>query len=144
MKNTPRYIIVHHTGTIADYPDTLPEKYTFEMVRTYHTKKGWETIGYHYFIDAQGIVHQGREDLYHGAHCREMNMNTQSIGICLAGDFDTTLPNTAQIHSLKKLLREKNTFYQIPKDKIVPHRHFTKKSCYGKNISDTWARELLD
>ena len=84
---------------------------------------------------------QGRADTDEGAHT--IGKNNSSIGICLAGNFDATLPTTEQIASLKKLLIEKMRQYNLSADAIVPHRTFAVKTCYGKRLTDSWARDLV-
>ncbi len=145
--NIPKNLIVHHTGGDGGI-DTSNQ--TFEIVRDYHLSLGWETIGYHYFIDKMGKVTQGRKDFYHGAHTKEINMNNESLGICLAGNFDITMPTQAQIASLKELLTFKMNQYAITTERIFPHRHFAigsnglpYKSCFGTKLSDNWSRDLI-
>jgi hypothetical protein len=70
-------------------------------------------------------------------------MNKQSIGICLAGNFDVTMPTERQKLALQELLHMKMTQWSIPIKNIVPHRYFAPKSCYGNLLSDTWAQELV-
>ncbi len=137
--NIPKWLIVHHTETQGQ---------TFEQINEYHRQK-WDFpsslgfyIGYHYFIDIDGQVRQGRADADEGAHC--IGYNLKSIGVCLNGNFDITTPTIPQINSLKKLLLELALKYKITNDKIVPHRRFcSTKTCYGKNLSDTWASDLV-
>ncbi len=145
--NIASNLIIHHTGGDGGF-DTSNQ--TFEIVKAYHISLGWETIGYHYFIDKTGLVTQGRKDFYHGAHTKEMNMNNESLAVCLAGNFDLTLPTQAQIDSLRQLLVLKMDQYKIPKERIYPHRHFALnpngtpyKSCFGNKLSDAWARDLI-
>lgn len=148
MKNIPtEMIIVHHTGGVDSDPLFDTSNQTFEVVNQYHKEK-WNFksslgyyLGYHYFIDKAGKITQARADSDEGAHC--IGHNLTSIGICLAGNFDITMPTTAQIESLKWLLNDKMETYGITPDKIYPHRTYSQKSCYGKNLSEDWARNLV-
>ena len=73
-------IIIHHGGGWLD----------FKSVNAYHKSKwGFRSslgyyIGYQYFINRDGRVHQGRADNEEGAHTRRYNKRT--IGICLMGN----------------------------------------------------------
>lgn len=100
----PTYIIVHHSGHTNS---------TFENVDAYHKSKGWGGIGYHYFIEKNGDVKQGRQDTEIGAHCTADDMNNKSIGICLAGNFLDELWTSAQLKSLEKLLFKLEDKYSI-------------------------------
>jgi len=149
--NTPTYIIVHHSGGSDANPLQDSSNYSFVQCNIDHKNNpninlGHPSslgfyIGYHYYIEKDGSVHQGRADTDVGAHCK--GYNDKSIGICLAGNFDLTLPTLAQTDSLAKLLTEKSVQYGIPKEKIVPHRAFAVKTCFGKNLRDDWARNLV-
>ena len=141
--NKVEYLLVHHTGGEGGLDSS---NQTFEIVRDFHVNtNGWTTIGYHYFIDKQGQIYQGRPDFFHGGHCTGSDMNHHSLGICLAGNFDVSLPSQAQIDSLTALLRSKMAEYNLTADKIVPHRHFANpyKSCFGTLLKDDWASNLV-
>lgn len=147
MQNNIQWIICHHTGGTDANPLADTSNQTFEIVDAYH-KSLWNFvsslghyIGYHYFIDKTGKLTQGRADTDEGAHT--IGYNLKSLGVCLAGNFDATFPVQAQIDTLKTLLSQKSSQYNIPLGKIVPHRIFATKTCYGKNLSDTWASDLI-
>lgn len=138
---THEYIIVHHTGGTDKDPLADTSNHTASQVDFYHKSKGWDGIGYNWFIEKDGRVVKGRDEAKTGAHT--IGYNEKSIGICLAGNFDKTLPTDAQVASLRKLLEDKMLQYNIPSDKIVPHRTFANKTCYGKRLADDWAQKLV-
>lgn len=142
-----KYIIVHHTGGTDAQPLADSSNYTVQQCDRDHKVRfnmksslGWY-VGYTYYIAKDGTITQTRKDGEIGAHT--VGYNGNSIGICLAGNFDATLPTEAQIASLKKLLTEKMKLYSIPLENIVPHRTFAKKTCYGNKLSNDWARKLV-
>lgn len=149
-KNQPVEVIVHHTGGTDVDPLADTSNQSFDVVDAYH-KQRWQGktlstfghyIGYHFFIDKKGKKTQGRDYTDIGAHT--IGENARSIGICLAGNFDATYPTPEQVETLKHLLLDLLTQYKnIHPDHIYPHRHFTVKTCYGKHISDDWARSLV-
>lgn len=138
--NKPQYLIIHHVGGSDANPLADTSHHTFEIVDAYHKSLGWGGIGYHYFIDKAGKVTQGRKDDAEGAHTK--GYNSKSLGICLAGNFDATLPTKEQETALKALLLAKMSQYGLTADKIVPHRKFAVKTCFGRKLSDTWAADL--
>lgn len=141
MINRPEVIIVHHSG--GSDANTLLDtsNQTAQIIKDYHLSLGWENVGYHWLIEKSGRIVKGREENYHGAHCT--GWNQKSIGICVIGNFDITLPTKEQEISLTKLLKEILVRYPQCKDKIYPHRKYAKKSCYGKLLSDDWALNLV-
>lgn len=145
--NNPKYIIVHHTGGTDANPHADTSHHTFGVVDGWH-KKLWNFpsslghyIGYHYFIDSRGKVTQGRAHNEVGAHC--IGYNDKSIGVCLAGNFDVSLPTREQEEALRMLLVRLMSEEHIHIENIVPHRTFAKKTCYGSLLMDDWAQELV-
>lgn len=141
MANKIQWLIVHHTGGTDANPLADTSNHTAEQVDAWHKAKGWDGIGYNWFIEKDGTLKKGRAEDKIGAHT--IGYNDKSIGICLAGNFDATMPTEAQITTLRKLLIEKLAQYNIPKENIVPHRKFAQKTCYGNKLSDDWARNLV-
>lgn len=59
-----------------------------------HRQRGFDMIGYHYVIDLDGTVEQGRPEYMTGAHCQNkddkgVSYNRHSIGICYVGGTDS-------------------------------------------------------
>lgn len=128
--NRPKNIVVHHTAVSRDKNNEQ-----FDAVDRYHKSKGWGMIGYHYLIEPDGKIKQGREDNQAGAHTSQKLMNYRSIGICLTGHFDLEEPTIEQCRSLHSLIERLMRLYDIPEANIFPHRHFaTYKSCWGSRL----------
>lgn len=143
----PKAIICHHSGGTDLNPLQDSSNYTVEQCNQDHKLRfdfksslGW-WVGYQYFIDRQGQLTQCRLDTEEGAHT--IGQNDSSIGICLAGNFDVTLPTFEQKLALKNLLIKKTKEWNIDPKDIYPHRHFASKTCYGTLLADSWAKELI-
>lgn len=139
--NYPEYLIVHHSGGTDAQPLLDTSNHTAKIMESYHLSKGWEGLGYHYVIHKNGDVWKGRPEHYHAAHT--VGYNNKSIGICLSGNFDATLPTKEQEKSLATLLSQLQLKYNIGMNRIIPHRKFANKSCYGNRLKDDWARNLI-
>ena len=93
-----KYIIIHHSAT--DEGSSL----SFD---SYHLKKGWEGVGYHFIInngsndkkDGQIEVSPRWLKQKNGAHCNADNMNNRAIGICLVGNFNKENISESQFDS---------------------------------------------
>lgn len=136
--------IIHHTGGTNANPLADTSHHTFKIVDDYHRKK-WNFkstlghyIGYHYFIEKDGSLFQGRQHDELGAHTFGFN---DHIGICLAGNFDFTKPTAEQTVALRKLLNKLYRDGEINAAK--PHRIYAAKSCYGKRLPNDWAENLI-
>lgn len=144
--NFPQYYVIHCTGGSKTNPLADTSNHTANGMEKGHLALGWEGLGYQYAIHKDGEIWKGRPEHYHGAHVSQQNINFKSIGICLVGNFDATLPTKEQEDSLKKLILDLQTRYgKLP---IVPHRYFLgtppTKSCYGKLLADDYARNLVE
>jgi hypothetical protein len=86
-ENRPEYVILH--GTI-NHP-------TYDSVLRSHRARGFATVGYHLFIDAQGKIHQARPLDKEGAHA--LGFNFRSIGICCyQPDFHLPRKSVESVH----------------------------------------------
>lgn len=143
--NRPKEIILHHTGGTDAQPLADSSNFTVKQCDELHRVKfnyksslGWY-VGYHYYIDKLGGVTQCRADTDAGAHT--VGRNVDSIGICLAGNFDAFMPTPAQVESLKVLVNQLSKKFDI---KVVnPHRKYAVKTCYGNKLPDDWGQKLL-
>lgn len=117
-------IIIHCTAT--------PEgrEVTVEDVDRWHKERGFNSIGYHYLITLDGIVHKGRPVEEKGAHCQ--GYNSKSIGVCYVGGCDKdmkpkdtrTVEQLVGLNWLIILLKK-----QFPNATIHGHNEFSSKSC---------------
>jgi len=112
------YLVVHHSDS-GDVPAAEVDRW--------HQGKGWLGIGYHFLIRENGSIEGGRPENVIGAHT--LNYNSQSIGICLAGDFMKDKPTVAQMDALVGLLGLLRGKY--PQAKIVRHGELQATSCPG-------------
>ena len=140
----PEIVIIHHTGGSDADPYADTSHHTVQMVDKWHKQIGFNKsklgyyVGYHYFIEKDGKVTQCRIHDENGCHTVGYN---QCIGICLAGNFDATMPTVEQIASLKGLLlalSKNSKILPVPHRKFAPH-----KSCYGSKLPDDWAENLI-
>ncbi|WP_419887796.1 peptidoglycan recognition family protein [Neobacillus niacini] len=133
LKNV-MYIIVHHTEEIG---------WDVNKTHQFHqNERGWSGIGYNFFIEENGEIMNGRG--YHvGAHA--ISYNQKSLGICLAGNFDSHTPSIEQLKSLRKLCMFLLEQYHLSTAQILGHREVNgmAKSCPGKNFNMDQFRESI-
>ena len=79
-------IIIHCTATRPDWWASRSTKAKVNEIRRWHVEdRGWSDIGYHYLIDRDGTVMEGRPLEKTGAHTKGRNKG--SVGISLFGGF---------------------------------------------------------
>lgn len=121
--NKINQIVVHHSATIGQ---------TAKDYARYHVlSKGWPTIGYHFVIEVNGDIIQCNPLTAISYHVS--GHNTQSIGICLSGDFTKQEPTKAQLKSLDRLI--KHLRKELPQYLAVDgHKKYGQTSCPGHSL----------
>ena len=121
-------IVVHCSAT---------ETGSAASIRRYHMQhNGWLDIGYHYVINLDGRVENGRKLSTPGAHCPEVNKT--SIGICLIGIDEFT---EAQEENLRLLINDLQEQYG-PLE-VYGHREFKSAQKQGKTCPSDQIMDFL-
>ena len=134
-----RYIVIHHSATDGGSAGAFD---------TQHRRRGWDELGYHFVIDngyggPDGSIEVGsrwRSQKW-GAHCGgtpNNEYNNYGIGICLVGDFSTSLPSQAQLAALRRLVTALALTYGISPENIIGHCDAPNASteCPGSALQD--------
>jgi len=102
-----------------------PKHDNVKTMTEWHLQRGFSTIGYHYFISKDGMIHTGRNIEVKPA--AQEGHNTGTIAICLHG-LEKDKFTQAQFQSLKSLCKQINDAY---KGKITFHGHceVSNKAC---------------
>ena len=102
-----------------------------ETIKSWHVKgNGWSDIGYHFVIELDGAVKNGRPLHRSGAHTK--GHNATSIGICYVGgvDKDKNAKDTrtdAQRKAMDQLIADLKMDH--PTATIHGHNEFAAKAC---------------
>ena len=118
-------IIIHCSAT----PENRDIK--TETIRSWHVKgNGWSDIGYHFVIELDGAVKNGRALHKMGAHTR--GENAHSIGVCYVGGIDKNknakdTRTDAQKDSLNKLISA--LMLDHSEASVHGHNEFSAKAC---------------
>lgn len=128
---TPKRITVHCTDTENG------KSVGIEEIRSWHKKRGFKDIGYHYVIQVDGTILQGRHFSEQGAHV--VGDNEDNLGICLVGRNRYTIK---QVKSLMSLIAACQIKWDIDASQIFCHRDFSSAKKQGKTCPN-FERELL-
>ncbi len=145
-----KLLVVHHTA-IQVTGDKRSGAERMRALYQYHSvNRGWGDIGYHYVVDEQGQIYEGKEGgpLVVAGHAYCNNVGT--VGIALLGNFEIEQPTQAQIQSLEWLLGDLAKSYSIDLTKNVKFHGKTYQPIIGhRDLLDTdcpgyYAYGLLD
>ena len=127
-------VVVHHTTGPITSTGTLPP-----AIARFHVGRGFPGIGYHYFIDGNGLIYLTQRLETVSWHCGDPN--TSTIGIVLRGDFTALYPTGAQQTALVELLRHIRGMPEMSIMRIAGHGQYpgaSASACPGA----TWAAWL--
>jgi len=127
-------IIIHCTDTRPNWWADKSAQQKVDEVRRWHVQdRGWSDIGYHFLIDRDGTVVEGRPLERVGAHTK--GKNTGTIGISLFGGHggaanDDFLDNFTedQERALRILIRKLQDDYPSITS-ISGHNQWAAKAC---------------
>jgi N-acetylmuramoyl-L-alanine amidase len=136
-------IIVHCTATRPEWMASKPLAQKMDEIRRWHVQgNGWSDIGYHYVIDRNGQIAEGRPVEKTGAHVK--GRNTGSIGISLIGghggaetDKFSDHFTPAQDASARALISELQAKYGTLA--VNGHNQFAAKACPCFQAPDWYA-----
>lgn len=121
------FLVVHCSATRVNIP------FTVKQLSDCHRARGFRTIGYHFYITKDGVLHRTRPMSEVGAHALEFNLH--SIGVCYEGGLneagkpaDTRTPQ--QRETLHRVLSELKGLF--PQARIVGHYQLStdiRKAC---------------
>lgn len=109
-------------------------------IREWHiNENGWKDIGYHYIIDIDGTVENGRPVEQPGAHTKGHNEN--SIGICYIGGCDKNMKSKdtrtpEQMDALLDLVYVLCEQYHLTIENIHCHNEYSDKNCPSFTIDE--------
>jgi len=133
--NAVKRIVIHHSATSPDI--------RVKNIQYYHMHdRGWIDIGYHFLVDSDGNIYEGRPTWAIGSHCGHPDEpkkdwlfgNAGSLGICVVGHYDAVKPLPKAIEAIKQICSH---YLNVPVighfETWVPGRQ--KKTCPGKYLS---------
>lgn len=142
-QNLTAFAIHHTAGSSISNADTIKSIQNYQM-----DARGWSDIGYHFLVGNDGMIFEGRELSWKGAHVK--GHNEYSVAISALGCFEETecdgvkYPHTTQltqlmlnsIGELVGFIAFKSNITHINRNNVRGHREFenTATACPGNII----------
>ncbi|KAK9695859.1 N-acetylmuramoyl-L-alanine amidase [Popillia japonica] len=104
MPNPVPYVIIHHSYIPPACHTTSECIGAMQSMQDFHIyERGWNDIGYSFAVGGDGNAYTGRGWSSVGAHAPLYN--SQSIGICVIGDWREDLPPENQLETVHNLIQ---------------------------------------
>lgn len=114
-------IILHHAEATSCTP---------EQIHQWHLANGWSGAGYHFLVRKSGEVYRLRPEGKVGAHAS--GANSDSIGICFEGRYQSETMPKAQIDAGRELVAYLKGKYGI--SNVLRHKDVCSTDCPGANF----------
>ena len=127
-------IIIHCSATKEG------QDISVENIRYWHVEEnGWSDIGYHFIVDINGFLHEGRDIDIQGAHTK--GENKDSVGICYIGGLSEDMAwkdtrNKRQKDTLEIIIKYIKNLYS--EAKVYGHNDFSEKDCPCFNAKEEY------
>jgi hypothetical protein len=132
-RHTITHITLHHQGEPFK-PGTDPREYLRKLQNWSRGTKHWLDIPYHYIIDLDGNIYEGRKIDYAGDTNTEYDPTGHAL-IEVVGNFEEVEPNRQQLDAVVRLMALLANKYGVGLDHIASHRDFsTQTVCPGANL----------
>lgn len=132
-KHTITHITLHHQG--EPFPQGKdPVQYLRNLQTWSRNTKHWADIPYHYIIDLDGKIYEGRDINYAGDTNTEYDPTGHAL-IEVVGNFEEVEPNQKQLDAVVDLMAMLAAKYHVPVERIASHRDFSAQTvCPGANL----------
>ena len=132
-KHDIKWITLHHQG--EPFPQGKDHiKYLRNLQSWSRSEKKWIDIPYHYIIDLEGKVYEGRKINYAGDTNTEYDPTGHAL-IEVVGNFEEVEPNQLQLDAVVNTMTWLTIKYNVPIDSIRGHKDYSKITvCPGKYL----------
>jgi hypothetical protein len=127
------HITLHHQG--EPFPQGKdPVNYLRKLQAWSRSTKRWLDIPYHYVIDLEGRIYEGRKLEYAGDTNTEYDPTGHAL-IEVVGNFEEVEPNRKQLDAVVDLMTLLAAKYEVPVERIAGHKdHSAQTVCPGANL----------
>lgn len=127
-----RVITIHHSATIQKENQNVRKRIrSFQAWHQNHLR--FPDIAYHFLIDRQGIVYQGRDPSFQVDTPTDYKPEGH-LSICLIGNFEIQAPDARQVESLVRMISWAMEEYGVSPELVKGHRDYAHTLCPGKQL----------
>ena len=127
-------ITLHHEGSAKPLLPTDDPVAGLRALQSWGERdRNWWDVPYHYLIDLEGHVYEGRDWHYMG----ETNTTYDPSGhllISILGNYNLQEPTQAQLNAIADVMAWAVKKFDVPLDSIRGHYNYAETDCPGKNL----------
>jgi N-acetylmuramoyl-L-alanine amidase len=128
-----RFITLHHGGEEFKEDKDFPT-YLINLQNWSRSEKKWIDIPYHYLIDFDGKIYEGRDIRYAGDTNTAYDPTGHAL-VCLPGNYEIQQPNEKQLRAIIDMFTWLCWKYKLSPDVIKGHKDVAEGTvCPGKNL----------
>lgn len=134
VPHTITHVTLHHTGSAQPLRPADDPARILASLQTWGARdRNWWDVPYHFLIDLDGRVFQGRDWRYTG----ETNTTYDPAGhflISVIGNYELQEPTRAQVNAIADLMAWAVQRFDVPLDRIGGHYDYAQTSCPGAHL----------
>lgn len=136
-QHSPYRMTFHHTETPNGERGAAAKARMRQMQAYHQNSRGWCDIGYHFVVDADGVIYRGRTTTSRTA-AHAVNQNTGNLGVALMGSYSSNEPPQVALDGLAATFAFlANTWgITVNADTLRGHRQWSSQStnCPGNPL----------
>jgi hypothetical protein len=135
-------ITIHHSG--VEFSDQLNVLTKIRNLQSWsRSEKGWIDIPYHFMIDLDGNIYEGRPINYPGATNTEYDPAGHAL-IEVMGNYEIQELNEKQLTAVINLSAFLTQEFDVSVDEIKGHKDYSAQTvCPGKNLYKYFSDETI-
>ena len=122
-------ITIHHDGS-EFYGDPVAR---MRSLQSGSRNRGWVDIPYHFLIDLEGKIYEGRPLQFVGDTATEYDPTGHAL-ITVMGNYEVQEINQAQLNAIVDMASWLCYEYSLPPELIKGHRDYAATACPGANL----------
>lgn len=124
-----RRVIIHHDGTV--YPPGTAGAAKLQDLRAGTARRhGWKDLPYHYAIDSDGRIFEGRDEAWKGDTAALYDAS-DALQVVLLGDHRLEPPTAAQRQALMALVQREMGEHHLADGDVYLHGDVARTDCPG-------------
>ena len=133
QSHIPVRLTIHHEGQIFEKGQDAAKHIKDVQVWGMGPDRKWADIPYHFLIDLDGNIYQGRNVFTAGETATTYDPTGHLLLTCIGNFEEQELPEE-QLQALINLTAYCCIKYQISPDSIAAHKDYAETLCPGKNL----------